>query len=371
MHVTNLVVGSGLAGAVVAERLASKYGEEVLVVENRHHIGGNIWDYFDPETGICVHKYGPHVFHTNNEKVWKYLNRFTTWHRFFYKVKAYFDGNEVPLPFNLNTLHQALPNELASRLETKLVSNYGFGKRVPILELRNADDPDLRFLADYVYEKVFSGYTMKQWGVRPEELDQSVSSRVPVCINRDDRYFSDRWQGIPEHGYSWMISAILNHPKIKVILNCNFNDIKEKITWDRLFYSGAIDEFFGYKLGKLAYRSCNIIFKHLNCDHYQSCAQINYPENFDYTRSVEYKYYLDQNCSRTVVSFEYPCAFKEGENERFYPVRDLKNDKLYDNYIKMYRNLYNKDKIKFIGRLGRYKYLNMDETIESSLALFN
>ena len=364
--VKNLVVGCGLSGIVLAERIASQKQEEVLIIDKRDHIGGNIFDYRDAETGITVHKYGPHVFHTNNKEVWDYLSQFTDWHRFMYRVKAVMDGIEVNIPFNLDSLNKVFPTSLANKLEIKLLEKFGFNKKIPILELRQSNDKDLEFLAQYVYEKVFLGYTIKQWGVKPEDLDPSVSGRVPVYISRDDRYFQDKYQAIPADGYTEMVNNILKNPLIKVELNTDFNDVRNDIEYDRLFFSGAIDEFFGYEFGKLPYRSLDIVFKTHNTEYLQSGPQINYPENYDYTRSVEYKYYLDEKSDRTIVSYEYSSPY-DGKNERYYPIPGSANQSLYDKYAQKAKQLKN---IWFVGRLGDYKYYNMDQTVARALELF-
>lgn len=365
--VKNLVVGCGLSGVVLAERLATERNEDVLIIDRRNHIGGNIYDYKDAETNITVHKYGPHVFHTNDKAVWDYLSRFTDWHRFMYRVKAVMDGIEVNIPFNLDSLHKVFPHKMAEKLEEKLINKFGFNKKVPILELRKAQDADLEFLADYVYQKVFLGYTVKQWGVKPEDLDASVSGRVPVYISRDSRYFQDKYQGIPANGYTAMIEKMLQNPLIKVELNTDFKDIANNIEFDRLFFSGAIDEYFNYELGHLPYRSLDIVFKTHGCEYLQSGPQINFPENYDYTRSVEYKYYLDEKSDKTVVSYEYSCPYEEGKNERYYPIPDSKNQELYNRYTAEAEKLKN---VYFIGRLGDYKYYNMDQTVARVLTLF-
>lgn len=365
--VKNLIVGCGLSGIVLAERLASQKGEEVLIIDRRNHIGGNIYDYKDKETGITVHQYGPHVFHTNDKKVWDYLSRFTDWHRFMYRVKAVMDGIEVNIPFNLDSLHKVFPGILADKLEAKLLERFGFNKKVPILELRKTNDKDLNFLAQYVYEKVFLGYTVKQWGVRPEDLDASVSGRVPVYISRDDRYFQDKYQAIPASGYTVMVKNILKNPLIKVQLNTDFKDVRGKVEYERLFFSGAIDEYFDYEFGALPYRSLDLVFKKYNVEYLQSGPQINFPENYDYTRSVEYKYYLGEKADQTIVSYEYPCPFEDGKNERYYPIPGKENEDLYNRYLEKAKGLKN---VHFIGRLGDYKYYNMDQTVARALELF-
>lgn len=364
--IQNLIVGCGLSGIVLAERLAEDKNESVLIVDKRAHVGGNIYDYKD-KNGITIHQYGPHVFHTNNKEVWDYLSRFTGWHNFMYRVKAVLDGREVNIPFNLDSLHKVFPPKLAEKLENKLIEKFGFNVKVPILELRKSQDSDLEFLAQYVYEKVFLGYTVKQWGVKPEDLDASVSGRVPVYVSRDDRYFQDKYQAIPEDGYTKMVERIINHPNIEVRLNTEFSQIKDEIEYERLIYSGPIDEYFDYKFGELPYRSLDLQFREYNKPYYQSGPQINYPENYDFTRSVEYKYYLDEDSEKTVVSFEYPEAFVQGKNERYYPIPDSANQELYNKYLNEAEKNPN---IYFVGRLGDYKYYNMDQTVARALELY-
>lgn len=368
-----LVVGCGLSGAIIAERIASIKKQKVLVIDKRDHIGGNVYDY--KQYGITVHKYGPHVFHTNNKEVWDYLSRFTEWHYFMYRVKAFIDGKEVNIPFNLDSLYKVFPNTLAQKLEEKLLNNFKFNSKIPILELKNSSDNDLQFLAEYIYEKVFLGYTVKQWGVKPEDIDSLVSARVPIYISKDDRYFTDRYQAIPKNGYTKMVENILDNPLIEVRLNTDFKDIKTEIDYDIMYFTGSIDELFDYKHGKLPYRSLNIEFKKYDKEFMQSGPQINYPENYDYTRSVEYKYYLDEKSDKTILSYEYPCEYKDGKNERYYPIPNENNQKLYENYLKILEQLNNKheaaiSKITYIlGRLGDYKYYNMDEVVEKALKL--
>lgn len=364
MKIKNLIVGCGLSGAILAQRIANLKGERVLIVDKREHIGGNVYDYKDEETLITVHKYGPHVFHTNIKEVWDYLSQFTKWHFFMYRVKAFIDGREVNIPFNLDTLYKVFPHHLASNLERKLVAQFGFNKKVPILDLRNAQDGDLEFLATYIYEKIFLGYTTKQWGVKPEELDFSVSARVPVFIGRDDRYFQDTYQAIPKYGYTKMIENIIKHPLIELKLKTDFKDIKDSIQFEKLFYTGAIDEFFDYEFGELPYRSLDIVFETFDKEYVQSSAQINFPENYDFTRSVEYKYYLDEKSNKSILSYEYPCAFEKGVNERYYPILNEKNQKLYEKYLTKAKKLKN---IHFLGRLGDYKYYDMDKAVQRAL----
>lgn len=367
MSVDNLVTGCGLSGAVIARLLADK-GDKVLVIDKKNHIAGNIYDYRD-ENGIFIHKYGSHIFHTNNEKVWNFLNRFTSFNTYMHKVIAVIDGIETTIPFNINTLYDVFPQTLAKRLEEKLLEKFKYNTKVPILEFQKYDDSDLKFLSDYIYEKVFLHYTAKQWGKNPDEIDSAVTARVPVYISKDDRYFQDKYQGIPLNGYTKMVENILNHPNIEVKLNTDFKTFATEnpdfIKKCRIFYTGSIDEFFNYKYGELPYRSVNFKFETYDREFYQSNAVVNYPCNYDFTRIHEYKYYLNDKSDKTVIAKEYSEYFENGKNERYYPIVNEDNKTLYQQYLKdTPQNVY------FLGRLGDYKYYDMDKAAERAINLF-
>lgn len=360
----NLIVGGGLSGAVLANLIATYLNEKVIVIDRRSVLGGNIFDYQDNETHITVQRYGPHIFHTNNKEVWDYLSQFTKWNWFFFKPKAVIEGNVTTIPFNLTSLYECFSPYLASKIEKKLISNYGYGGKIPILKLKENNDKDLKFVADYIYENMFKNYTIKQWG--NEDIDSTVMARVPIYISHDNRYFQDKYQGILLNGYTKMVENILNHPNIEVRLNTDFKDIEEN--FDRIFYSGAIDEYFDYKFGELPYRSLEFDILKLNKEYYQKSAMINYPNNYDFTRITEHKYFLDEKSDKTIISIEYPKEFKRNKNERYYPINNLQTEKLYGKYKE------EADKIKglyFIGRLGEYKYINMDRAIEKIFEFFN
>ena len=361
----NIVVGAGISGATVARVLAES-GEQVLVIDSKPHIGGNCYDYRDVN-GICVHKYGTHIFHTDTQKVWDFASRFTKWHPYMHKVVGLIDGQLVPIPFNLNSIRQVFPANLASRLEEKLIENFGFNKKVPILELRKTDDHDLNFLAEYIYQKVFLIYTMKQWGVKPEDLDPAVTGRVPVYVSRDDRYFQNRWQGIPKHGYTTMLERMLEHENITIKLGVAWNEVKEECKNWRIFYTGPIDELMDWRFGELPYRSIELDFQEYDREFFQPNSVVNYPENYDFTRIGEYKYFLDDQSPRTVVSFEYPSPYQRGKNDPYYPIASEKNATLYQQYLDAAHAEY-KD-IHFLGRLGDYKYYDMDKAIARALEL--
>ena len=364
--IQNLVVGCGLSGAVIANKIAHELREEVLIIDSKSHIGGTCYDYKDAN-GITVHMYGPHIFRTSNKEIWDFLSRYTKWRPFMHNVLGLIDGIEVPIPFNLDSLYRVFPPRLAGRLEDKLIAHFGFNKKVPILELRKTDDDDLHFLAEYIYEKVFLGYTLKQWNFRPEQLDGSVTGSVPVYISRDSRYFQEKYQGIPEDGYTAMFEKMLDHPLITVQLNTPFDSIKDKIKYERLFYTGPIEEFFSYRFGKLPYRSLDIQFVTYDMEKYQNAPVVNYPENYDFTRIAEYKYFLNEKSDKTVLSLEYPEDFQLGKNDRIYPILNPENQAIYDQYLAEAQKLPN---VHFLGRLGAYRYYDMNRTIAGAFESF-
>ena len=361
----NLVVGAGISGAILANLIASELNEKVTIIDRRKNIAGNIFDYKDKNTNITVHKYGPHIFHTNNKKVWDYLSKFTKWNYFFLKSNAVIEGNICSIPFNLTTLYQVFSKPQAQIFEEKLINTYGYGTKVPILKLKENSDKDLNFLSSYIYEHMFKNYTIKQWGLKPEEIDPTVTERVPVYISCDNRYFQDKYQGIPAKGYTKMIENILNHPNIELKLNIDFKNIKEK--FDRVFYSGAIDEYFDYKYGELPYRSLEFDIQTIDKEYYQKSAVTNYPNNYDFTRITEHKYFLDEKSEKTIISIEYPKPFESGKNERYYPISNPSSQELYNKYKKEAEKI---NGLYFIGRLGDYKYFNMDLAIEKIFELF-
>ena len=360
----NLIVGCGFSGATLANLIASKLNEKVIIVDKKNHIAGNCYDYRD-KNGIMIHKYGSHIFHTNNEKVWKFVRQFGDFNQYMHKVIAVIDGIETTIPFNFNTLYDVFPHTLARKLEEKLLEKFEYNKKVPILEFQKQDDKDLKFLANYVYEKVFLHYTAKQWGVNPDEVDGAVTARVPVYLSRDNRYFQDKYQGIPLEGYTKLVENMLNHPNIEVRLNTDYKDVKEN--FDRLFYTGAIDEYFNYKLGQLPYRSVKFKLIEYNREFYQNNSVVNYPCNYDFTRIHEYKYYLNDKSEKTVIAKEYSEFFEPGKNERYYPIPKDENTKLYNKYLEESKKLEN---VYFLGRLGDYKYYDMDKAILRAIELF-
>lgn len=361
----NLVVGCGLSGAVIARKIAEDLQEEVVIIDSKEHIGGTCYDYKD-QTGITVHKYGPHIFRTNSKEIWDFLSRFTDWYPFMHHVLGVVDGIEIPIPFNLDSLHKVFPKQMADKLENKLIEKFGFNKKVPILELRQISDPDLNFLAEYIYQKVFLGYTLKQWNFTPEQLAPSVTGSVPVYISRDCRYFQEKYQAIPREGYTKMFENMLNHPNIKVLLSTKFKDVKKQI-FNRIFYTGAIEEFFDNKFGVLPYRSLDIRIETFDTEKFQNAPVVNYPENYDFTRIAEYKYFLNEKSEKTVLSFEFPEDFVDGINDRIYPILNKQNQAVYNKYLQEAEKLQN---VYFLGRLGAYRYFDMNRTIANAFETF-
>ncbi len=360
----NLIVGAGISGAVLA-RLLAENGQSVLIIDKRNHIGGNCYDYTD-ENGITIHKYGPHIFRTNDEQIWQFLSRFTTWHEYTHKVRSKINNKEVPIPFNFESIDILFDEQKSKIFKEKLINNYGKNKKVPILELKKFPDADLKELADFIYENVFYHYTVKQWGCKPEELNEDTLARVPIYTSYYDGYFTEKYQAIPAHGYTKMFENILNHPNIKIQLNTYFKDLKD-INYERLFYSGSIDEFFDYKFNALPYRSLNFGFKTLDQNKFQSVAVVNYTGQEVYTRITEFKHFLNQQTQKTTIAYEYPFAFEVGKNERYYPIPKPENEQLYQRYLELAAKEKN---IYFIGRLGEYKYYAMQNAILAIFELF-
>lgn len=358
-----LIVGAGITGLTLAERFASQ-GTKVRIIEKRDHIGGNCFDFVN-ESGIYIHRYGPHIFHTHCKKVWNYLSRFTEWIFYRHRVLGFIDGQFVPIPFNLNTLHMLFTRRMAERIEKKLIRTFGFGSRVSILKLQRTNDEDLHFLADFVYRKIFLNYSLKQWGLKPEELDPLVTGRVPIIISRDNRYFQDPYQGIPKEGYTKMFERMLQSGDIEVELNTDFATIKNKVQYDLLFYTGPIDEFFDYRFGKLTYRCLRMEFQGFDLDSYQPAAVVNYPNDYDFTRITEFKRFTNTIASRTIIGIEYP-----GDSGFMaWPLLNEENRNVLSLYLQEIDKM-KKENIYFVGRLAEYKYYDMDDAVKRSLEVF-
>lgn len=367
MRYDYMITGAGFSGAVLAERIASQLNKKVLLIDKRAHIGGNCYDYYD-DHGILVHKYGPHIFHTNSAKVWRYLHKFTEWTEYYHKVLAVVDGMKIPVPFNLNSLYMVFSPKYAAIMEEALIEKFGFGMKIPILKLMESKDKSLKFLADYIYQNIFLGYTAKQWDLKPEELDKSVTSRIPVYISRDDRYFQDKYQGIPEQGYTEMFENIINHPNITLQLNTDFKQAEKEEKFDKLIFTGPIDEFFNDVHGKLPYRSLKFKLKTYDREYYQETSQVNYPNNYDFTRITEFKHFIKEENPLTTIALEYSMEYERGVNDPYYPVPKEENDEIYRKYKAEAEKISNT--ALFAGRLAEYKYYNMDQIAAAALTLF-
>lgn len=372
-----IIVGAGIAGATVARKLAEESNKKVLVLERRNHIGGNCYDKPD-DHGILIHEYGPHIFHTGDEGVREFLSRFTKWYDFGHEVVAKVGDQLIPVPFNLNTLHMVYDKEKAERLEKKLIEEYGLDSRVPIMKLRESTDADVREIADYVYKNVFLYYTMKQWGKTPEEISPEVTGRVPVVISYDNRYFKDKYQSVPVDGFTPMFAAMLDHPNIEVRTGVDCSDVldfedgkiyfeKAEFTGD-LVYTGALDELFDCKFGRLPYRSLNFQFEHLNQDSFQDHSVVNYTVSEDFTRITEFKFLTGQkDTDGTTIVREYPFAYTGAEGEiPYYAILNAENEALYEKYRLLTEDF---DKFHLLGRLAEYKYYNIDAMCSKAMEL--
>lgn len=353
-----LIVGAGFAGSVLAERLASQRDKKILVVDTRNHIGGNAYDHYN-EDGILVHKYGPHIFHTNSRDVFEYLSFFTDWRRYEHRVLASVDGQLVPIPINLDTINKLYSlNLTAFQLQEFLES-----VAEPKDYIRTSEDVVVSKVGRELYEKFFRNYTRKQWGIDPSELDKSVTARVPTRTNRDDRYFTDTYQAMPLHGYTRMFERMLSHPNIKIMLNTDYREIQDIIPYKEMIYTGPVDGFFDYCYGKLPYRSLDFKHETLNEAVHQPQAVINYPNEHLYTRVTEFKYLTGQEHLKTSIVYEYPKA----EGDPYYPVPRPENAELYKKYKALADAVPN---VHFVGRLATYKYYNMDQVVAQALAIY-
>lgn len=352
-----LIVGAGYAGSVLAERLARGSGKQVLVIDKRPHIGGNAYDHYNDD-GILIHKYGPHIFHTNSKEVFDYLTRFTQWRQYEHKVLASVDGQLVPIPINLDTINTLYGLNLSAfQVEEFLAS-----RAEKVDQVRTSEDVVVSKVGRELYEKFFRGYTRKQWGLDPSELDAQVTARVPTRTNRDDRYFTDAYQAMPRFGFTRMFEKMLDHPNIKVMLNTDFQDVKDALPFRELVYCGPVDEFFDYQFGKLPYRCLEFKHETHNLARYQPVAVVNYPNEHAYTRVTEFKYLTGQEHPKSSIVYEYSCA----EGDPYYPIPRRENAELY----KQYQELADASGVHFVGRLATYKYYNMDQVVAQALTLY-
>ena len=361
-----LVVGAGFTGAVVAERLARGLDQRVLVIDRRDHVGGNAHDRRDAG-GRLIHPYGPHVFHTNSDRIFDYLSRFTAWRPYEHRVQGWIDGRLVPLPFNLTSLRMLFPETTAARLSERLVRAFGRDARPTIHDLRAAgDDPDLRRIADYVFDKVFASYSARQWGVPVADLDPAILARVPVVVGEDDRYFTDRHQAMPRDGYSALFARLLDHPNIHVSLNTAMAEV-QPTAWDRMVYCGPLDDYFGRSAGALPYRSVRFAHRAVDVRDGLPVGTVNHPQAPDFTRVTDFRHLTREAGATTALVTEYPMAHVPSVTEPHYPVLSEASGRLADEYRTMGRSL--AGRVWFAGRLADFRYYNMDQAVGRALSL--
>ena len=382
-----LIIGAGFAGSVVARELAERAGKRVAIIEQRDHIGGNAYDRLD-DAGVLIHQYGPHIFHTNNARAYEYLSRFTEWIDYQHEVLANLGTEEqpgpfIPVPFNKNSIETVFDAETAQRYIDKLVNTFGDERKVPIIELRESDDPELAEIADFVYDNVFLRYTQKQWGLTPEQVDPSVTARVPVFISRDNRYFQDKYQGMPAQGYTALFENLLDHPLIDVYLSTDGREVlgfsepdadgRIEVRVDcqpfagTLVYTGAIDELFGNRFGRLPYRSLDFAYETYDQRHWQPCGTVNYTVSEDYTRITEFTYMTGQDLDKTTIMREYPQAYEALPGQiPYYAIISEENAAHYGRYRELAEGI---EDFHLIGRLAEYRYYNMDAIVVRALEL--
>ncbi|MGK2910124.1 MAG: UDP-galactopyranose mutase [Sphingobium sp.] len=359
-HYDVMVVGAGFAGAVMAERLAAGSGKRVLVVDRRPHIAGNAFDHLD-EAGILIHQYGPHIFHTNSADIFDYLSRFTQWRPYEHRVLAQVDGMQVPMPINRQTLNMLYGLDLQRDEDA---AAFLASRAEPVDVVRTSADVVISAVGRDLYEKFFQGYTRKQWGLDPSELDKSVTSRVPTRTNLDDRYFGDKFQAMPLHGYTRMFEKMLDHPNIDLLLGVDYKDVRAAYAHDHLVFTGPIDEYFGYRYGALPYRSLHFRHETLDQPWLQEVAVINYPsQDVPHTRITEYKHLTGQEHAKTSITYEYPSA----EGDPYYPIPREENQALFKRYEAL--AMVQQD-VTFVGRLATYRYYNMDQVVGQALATY-
>ncbi len=355
-----LVVGAGFAGSILAERLASGSRKKVLLIDKRPHVGGNAYDHKDA-AGVLMHKYGPHIFHTNSQEIVSYLSRFTRWRPYEHRVLACLNGVHVPMPINRTTVNTLYGLNLQTDEE---VEAFFASRAEPVENIRTSEDVVVSKIGRELYERFFRGYTRKQWGLDPSELDKSVTSRVPTRTNTDDRYFTDSFQCMPADGYTRMFENILDHDNIEVMTGVDFEDVRADVVYDQLVYTGPVDEYFDHRYGPLPYRSLEFRHETLDQAWFQPVGTVNYPaEETPYTRISEYKHLTGQAHAKTSITYEYPRA----DGDPYYPVPRAENQALYKRYEAL--ALQTPD-VHFVGRLATYRYYNMDQVAGQALATY-
>jgi UDP-galactopyranose mutase len=353
-----LIVGAGFAGSVLAERLARGLDKKVLLVDRRPHIGGNAYDCHDQHC-ILIHRYGPHIFHTNSLEIFNYLGRFTEWRQYQHRVLACVDGRLVPIPINLDTLNQLYGLNLTPDTMKDYLDRVAIKRPANV----TSEDVVVGSVGQELYEKFFRNYTRKQWGLDPSELDAQVTARVPVRFNRDDRYFTDKYQAMPARGYTHMFGNMLDHPNIKLVLNCDYRELQDEITCEQVVYTGQIDQYFDCCYGELPYRCLEFKHETHHREVFQPAPVVNYPNEYAYTRITEFKYLTGQQHSSTSIVYEFPTA----TGDPYYPIPRPDNAALYKKYQQLADETPN---VHFVGRLATYRYYNMDQVVGQALALF-
>ena len=350
------IIGAGITGISAASVIARELDKKVIIIEKRSHIGGNCYDFYN-EHDILIHKYGPHIFHTKDKKVWNYLSKFTKWIPYIHKVKVYIKGRYISFPINLNTLEELL----GERFDEKKMKEWIKKEQVPIDKPSNAEEAVISRMGKFLYELFFKNYTLKQWGIDPKKLSPEVTSRIPIRFNRDDRYFDDPYQGIPKQGYTEMFNRMLSHKNIEVVLNKDYKEIIDGIKFNKMIYTGPIDYFFDYQYGHLPYRSIKFEFKTLNQEWFQPVAVVNYPNEYKFTRITEFKHLTGQKHPKTTICYEYPKDYDPQKDVPCYPLLQKEAQEIYNKYKKLTKKL---KSVFFIGRLAEYRYLNMDECVK-------
>ena len=354
-----LIVGAGFAGCILAERLARGSNRDVLLIDRRPHIGGNAYDHYD-DSGVLVHRYGPHIFHTNSKDVFDYLSRFTAWRSYEHGVLAHVDGQLLPIPINLDTVNRFYNLALTSSEMESFLSEIA----EPCAAIRTSEDVIVSKVGRTLYEQFFRNYTRKQWGLDPSELDACVTARIPIRTNTDDRYFTDTYQAMPLNGFTRMFENMVDDRRIKILLNCDYREVRNCFPDATIIFTGPIDEYFDYRFGKLPYRSLEFRHETLNVSRYQVAPVINYPNEHAYTRITEFKYLTGQEHSKTSIVYEYPRA----EGDPYYPIPRSENQEMYLKYQRLAELTAG---VHFVGRLATYKYYNMDQVAAQALSLYS
>ena len=359
-HYDALIVGAGFAGSVIAERLAAGSNKRVLLIDRRPHVAGNAFDVHD-EAGVLIHQYGPHIFHTNSDEIVRHLSRFTGWRTYEHRVLASVDAKLVPIPINRTTINMLYGLNLTT---DEQAAEFLASRAEPVAQIRTSEDVVVSAVGRELYEKFFQGYTRKQWGIDPSGLDRSVTSRVPTRTNVDDRYFNDSFQAMPRLGFTHMFENMLDHKNITIETQTEYADVKDRVLFDQLVFTGPVDEFFGHRYGKLPYRSLKFHHETLNQEQFQPVAVVNYPHpDVPYTRISEYKHLTGQKHPKTSVTYEYPSA----EGDPYYPIPNAEAQALYKKYEAL---TLGRPDVAFVGRLATYRYYNMDQVVGQALATY-